>query len=788
MADKEHRAPVMGTVGDGLLLLCALWGLTACFLSLYSGPEVWGVQISALNRCAVQHGEQLQLWAVLFALLGLCVWSMPRFRGAAAGTLWALWAGAVLLRWTQAVQGAGITVREISILFSNRVYWGREFLYDPGLTGTEEIDAVRVFLLLAIPGLALLLSWAVVRARRWWLVLTFTLPPLLPGLLADLYPDWPALMALAACWCVMLLTGLCKWAAPTGRGKLTLIMFPCVVAVLAAITIAFPMEGYTRPPWARKAQEDLMNLSSRMSEFFSRWDGPFGGAVTYVGAAEEADLAHAGPLNYFGRTVLRIRSDYDGRLYLRGSSLAVYEDGVWKALPEGTYKEYCPPDSHAPVPLYFPAMGERNGPTYTITVDNVGAVGACVYAPYFPVPQVSDDTGALPVEDAYFARKQGQWEHTLSFVERTPPHYTVLDSGAYVSFDGPSDGQAAANRYAEYAYEHYLDVPDELWDTLNQHVWMWFSAQASPQSAPGNYDPIQLAQELGAFLSTFCEYDPETPAPPEGVDPVDYFLNESHRGYCMHYASAAVLMLRTQGIPARYVSGFTAVSVPDRQVDVPDRAAHAWVEVWVDGFGWYPVEVTPAAALSWYDQGAAVPDDLPTIPPAETETPEPTPTPSQAPDADASARPSDPQGGGADDPQGSGGGGPAAPVWLVKGLALLAGVLALLWLIQFTLKRLRKKRMAGPDPNRAALACYGYLLRMERRGGRMDTQAVELAQKARFSQHTLTEEELALLRRLVDRERTRLCVAHALPKRLVFRYLWGMPKPPLSLADDPPDQ
>lgn len=181
MADKEHRAPVMGTVGDGLLLLCALWGLTACFLSLYSGPEVWGVQISALNRCAVQHGEQLQLWAVLFALLGLCVWSMPRFRGAAAGTLWALWAGAVLLRWTQAVQGAGITVREISILFSNRVYWGREFLYDPGLTGTEEIDAVRVFLLLAIPGLALLLSWAVVRARRWWLVLTFTLPPCFPG-------------------------------------------------------------------------------------------------------------------------------------------------------------------------------------------------------------------------------------------------------------------------------------------------------------------------------------------------------------------------------------------------------------------------------------------------------------------------------------------------------------------------------------------------------------------------------------------------------------------------------
>ena len=493
--------------------------------------------------------------------------------------------------------------------------------------------------LLPLAGLALLLGWAVVRARRWWLVLAFTLPPLLPGLLADLYPDWPAFMALSACWCVMLLTGLCKWAAPTGRGKLTLIVFPCVGLVLLFITVMFPREGYTRPAWALRAQEDLRGLSQRASEFFAQWEGPFGGSVTYVGAAEEADLSNAGPLRFSGRTVLRFITDYDGRLYLRGSSLAVYEDGVWTPLPEGLYEAYYPSDSPPAFPLYFPAMQEQDSPTYTITVNNVGTVGACVYAPYFPVPQVAEDTGALPVDDAYLARKQGQWEHTLDFVERTPPAFSDWD-GPYISFDGPSDGQMAANQYAEYAYSHYLDVPEELRETLNQYVRAWFSTQGSFQSAPGSGDPVQLAEDLGAFLSTFCEYDPETPAPPEGVDPVDYFLNESHRGYCMHYASAVALMLRTQGIPARYVSGFTAESVPNRQVDVPDRAAHAWVEVWVDGFGWHPVEVTPAAAFTWYEHGVAGPSELTSYEPVESLPPEPTPTPVPTPAPDASAPPS----------------------------------------------------------------------------------------------------------------------------------------------------
>lgn len=93
-------------------------------------------------------------------------------------------------------------------------------------------------------------------------------------------------------------------------------------------------------------------------------------------------------------------------------------------------------------------------------------------------------------------------------------------------------------------------------------------------------------------------------------------------------------------------------------------------------------------------------------------------------------------------------------------------------------KRYRARRLNEPDRNRAALYGYGYLRRLERWGGRMDERAVELAQKARFSQHTLTGGELKELRQLVDLERERLSVILDPLPRWAFRYLWGMPKRP----------
>ncbi|MBD5119094.1 MAG: transglutaminase domain-containing protein [Clostridiales bacterium] len=775
MAEREKRLYPLTAAGDGLLLVCALAGLAVSFLSLYGDGRLIAVSSmmpTALDLAAAQ-ADEFVLAAVLCALLSLAVWSLPRFRGAAAGALAAAWACAVLTNWNSVIQGAGLTVHAVTLRFSQQVSWGQIFEYDPGLDLVKEGASVRLFLLLALAGLAIVLGWAVVRARRWWLAALLTLPPLLPGLVADLYPSWPAFMALCACWCAMLLTDLCKWAAPDRRGLLTLAALPAVGLVLAGITLAFPREGYTRPEWALRAEEQMYAAGDRLSDFFSRWEGPFQSSIRYVGSAQAADLGDAGPLHYTGRTMLRVTSDYSGRLYLRGSALGRYENGRWTELGEDVYQEYLDALawaelSDAPSPLLFPGMSVQDAvyygsaadmalstPVYTATVEGVRASG--VYTPYQLLEQDWAEVGIMPVRDSYLAQRAGLPRYTVAF--------TPTVQGASIRTNSLPE-----RYYRDYVYRHYLDVPEELEGLLLQILididLVHWDAQASP---------VSYAHKVAELVGRVCIYDPETPAAPEGVDPVEYFLMESHRGYCMHFASALTLLLRAGGVPARYVSGYTVMLRSGLQVDVPDYAAHAWVEVYVDGYGWSPVEVTPASAFTWYEEEEAEPSPTPSadVPESEAPTPTPAPTPSQGPDASEAPSAALPGGEGA----GSQGGGiDFTPLIKIgKGLAAMAGVFGLLWLGQYLPKRRREKKLAGSDRNRAALAGYGYLLGMERWGGLVDDRAVELAQKARFSQHTLTREELDEMRALIDGERARLCASPDRWKRLAVRYRWGRP-------------
>jgi len=87
-------------------------------------------------------------------------------------------------------------------------------------------------------------------------------------------------------------------------------------------------------------------------------------------------------------------------------------------------------------------------------------------------------------------------------------------------------------------------------------------------------------------------------APPLGRHSADEFLFDTQEGFCEHYASAFVILMRAAGIPARVVTGYTG-GVQNRVADfwvVRQMDAHAWAEVWLAGTGWVRVDPTAAVA------------------------------------------------------------------------------------------------------------------------------------------------------------------------------------------------
>ncbi|MEM2248713.1 MAG: transglutaminase domain-containing protein [Candidatus Bathyarchaeia archaeon] len=94
------------------------------------------------------------------------------------------------------------------------------------------------------------------------------------------------------------------------------------------------------------------------------------------------------------------------------------------------------------------------------------------------------------------------------------------------------------------------------------------------------------------FLRSNYKYDKNYTYPPEGVDPVLWFLFHEKRGICVHFNSAFVLLARSLGIPSRLVGGYLVDSEKDYQV-VYRRQSHAYAEVLFEGLGWVIFDATP---------------------------------------------------------------------------------------------------------------------------------------------------------------------------------------------------
>ena len=102
-----------------------------------------------------------------------------------------------------------------------------------------------------------------------------------------------------------------------------------------------------------------------------------------------------------------------------------------------------------------------------------------------------------------------------------------------------------------------------------------------------------------------------------GSDSVDDFLFNSRRGFCEHYASSFVFLMRAAGVPARVVTGYMGgeLNPVGGYLIVRQSDAHAWAEVWLGNAGWQRVDPTAAVAPARVQQDLAsalpISDSLP---------------------------------------------------------------------------------------------------------------------------------------------------------------------------------
>lgn len=154
------------------------------------------------------------------------------------------------------------------------------------------------------------------------------------------------------------------------------------------------------------------------------------------------------------------------------------------------------------------------------------------------------------------------------------------------------------------------EVPGENWDAVSQAC----------QEAGLVFGQEDAIEKVEAYLEQEYTYSYSPGKAPWGEDVINYFLQTNKKGICAHFASAATLMLRRLGYPARYVEGY-AIGYGDvvsgkqlqekyedfydgysplgktavMEVDVTDADAHAWVEVYDRKCGWRIIDPTPSS-------------------------------------------------------------------------------------------------------------------------------------------------------------------------------------------------
>jgi transglutaminase-like putative cysteine protease len=265
--------------------------------------------------------------------------------------------------------------------------------------------------------------------------------------------------------------------------------------------------------------------------------------------------------------------DQPPRFYWRGRVYDQYNDGQWRNSALAS-REFSPEADDLSIPVH---LSRRSSARFVFTLFLTKQ--ELMYTPSAPVwvnrpgnllsqsvPEGRLDVAAwmanppLAAGDRYQVRAQVQNPSILEL-------------------------RSAGTGYPAWVSERYLDVPDYIEQKIQP---------LALEITEGATTPYDQAQAITTYLRKEIDYSTALPPTPKGTDPLLWVLFDAKKGFCMYYASAEVLMLRSLGIPARMVVGFAEGELDERGLSYTVRKAnsHAWPEVYFPNIGWVEFEPT----------------------------------------------------------------------------------------------------------------------------------------------------------------------------------------------------
>lgn len=475
----------------------------------------------------------------------------------------------------------------------------------------DTVDWSRNVFIALIP-IMLLVSMAIVHSvyyKEPLLGLLLTAIPVILGLCLEARPSIWLLALLLLAWAGMLV--LSAVAKPASRKKKRPIYIQnkehsplpdIFLGIALAVTLLYVLvssgAAYRPPETIDEARDAIIAAEEHI-----RYE-KLGGAQT--DGLKRGDLTKTQPLAYTESPVLTLKMEIAQPMYLRSFAGGSFENGKWEEAAEGVYSgEYTGITEWLAKKNFYPWMQQdrlyRMSNEYdyaAVAVKNTNGNSKYLYLPYEAA--MTGDT--MPDKVNYrkdwgaFAKGfSGERDYTFkSFFPRLGDYDEneitqwldeVKTSGSWQAY---ADAESV---YRRFVYDTYLYVSDEDSDALGT---------SGIDKCQGKSISETLFYIRSNFLKEF-EYDIQQEKAPEDQDELRYFMNKSRRGNDMHFATAAVLMFRKAGIPARYAEGYYLspdyVSLytgqSDVTVDVPDSLSHAWAEIYIDELGWFPVEVIP---------------------------------------------------------------------------------------------------------------------------------------------------------------------------------------------------